>query len=127
MKNKIKMTFDEWKKNKNLSSKSEKILQLIDKDLDSYANDTRRLNSRISYGKYRTSAVILFSKSNYVKLQIKKILFENETINWSKFGFINPSDREHCKKGFKELNITKYSQYNEELKKYLTNVLKKVI
>ena len=127
MKNKIKMTFDEWKKEKNLSSKAEKILRLIDKDLVSYADDTRRLNSRISYGKYRTSAVILFPKPNYIKLQIKKILFENETINWSKFGFINPSEKEHCKKGFKELNITKHSQYSEELKKYLTNVLKKVI
>ncbi len=127
MKNKIKMTFDDWKIEKNLSLKTDKILRVIDEDLFSCANDTRRLNSRISYGKYRTSAIILFPKSNYIKLQIKKILFENETTNWSKFGFINPSEKEHCKKGFKELNITKHSQYNEELKKYLTNVLKKVI
>ena len=116
------ITFNDWLKDKNFNSNVESILRLIDNALNTTAQDVRRGKGRISFGevKPKKSLVILFWQSNSVRIQVKAANYPD----YSNFGFVEPGDKQHFKKGFMELKINDASQFNEELKKFLIKGLK---
>jgi len=116
---KMNKNFDEWLIGKDFNKNVEEILRTIDSVLSLVANDTRRGKGRISFGNPGVSAVILFPKPDCVKLQIKMELFEDKTPNYKKFGFHEPTIKQHAEKGFMELKITYKSQFKKELENYL--------
>ncbi len=107
--------FNEWLNGKDFNKNVEEILRTIDSALSLVANDTRRGKGRISFGNPGVSAVILFPKSDSVKLQVKVSIFQD----YRKYNFRIPSEKKYAEKGFMELKITDKSQFNKELENYL--------